>query len=78
MGSRWRDIAAPIIAKVITDHPPGKERRKALIEAYPFGDRKYHPYKIWLDEMAKQEGRKPRNTNNKQKTHGDQHLLPSS
>lgn len=28
--------------------------RKALREAYPFGPRENHPYKIWLDEIKKQ------------------------
>jgi len=26
---------------------------KKISEAYPFGERKYHPYKIWLDEVHK-------------------------
>jgi hypothetical protein len=57
----WREIAAPIIAKVLadTDGRPQGERLKALRNAYPFGERKYHPYKIWLDEIARQTGRKP-------------------
>ena len=45
----WRSMAAPIIARVIaatgTDDP--KALRKALHDAYPFGARKWHPYKIW-------------------------------
>lgn len=58
----WRDYAAPIIAKVLKENrgKPEKEVRKALKEAYPFGERKYHPYKIWLDEIKIQTGRKKR------------------
>lgn len=25
-----------------------EERRKALFDAYPFGPREFHPYKMWL------------------------------
>lgn len=57
----WRECAAPIIAKVLaeTDGKSQGERLKALRDAYPFGERKYHPYKIWLDEIARQTGKKP-------------------
>jgi len=27
--------------------------KKVLQDAYPFGVRQYHPYKIWLDEQRK-------------------------
>lgn len=57
MKSHWRGIAAPIIAKCIADHGHDKaELKKALRDAYPFGERNYHPYKIWLDEIKKQCG----------------------
>jgi hypothetical protein len=62
MKSSWRSYAAPIIAKVIAENK-GKDLkviRKALHNAYPFGEREYHPYKIWLDECAKQLGTKKR------------------
>jgi hypothetical protein len=29
-----------------------------LFDAYPFGERKYTPYKIWLDEIKRQVGTK--------------------
>jgi hypothetical protein len=60
MKSYWRERAAPIIAKVIeeTKGKDPKEVRKALFHAYPFGERQYHPYKIWLDECARQLGTK--------------------
>jgi len=57
--SNWRNVAAPIIAKVLADHPDGVGLAKSLREAYPFGERKMHPYKIWCDEVARQTGRKP-------------------
>lgn len=56
----WRDSAKPIIAQVLKDTKgqPEKAIRKALKEAYPFGMRKYHPYKIWLSEIQIQRGKK--------------------
>ncbi len=59
--SHWRDSCAPIIARVIAENV-GKDEsvvRMALRKAYPYGQRKYHPYKIWLDEIARQLGKKP-------------------
>ena len=58
--SKWRDRARPIIAKVLaeTKGQSEPEIRKALKDAYPFGERKYHPYKIWLHEIAVQRGKK--------------------
>jgi len=58
--SSWRDIAAPIIRQVLALGLETKAQRKALHAAYPFGERKYHPYKIWLDEISRQTGRKPK------------------
>lgn len=60
MRRTWRDIAAPIIAKVLkeTKGKDEKEIKKALFEAYPFGMREYHPYKVWLDEIKRQRGLK--------------------
>lgn len=60
MKSYWREKCAPIIADVIAGNK-GKsvdEVRGALFEAYPFGERKYHPYKIWCDEVREQLGLK--------------------
>lgn len=58
--SRWRNIAAPIIAKVLCDTRGQDEKtiRRALRDAYPFYDRRYHPYKIWCDEVRVQRGLK--------------------
>ena len=54
--SYWRNIAAPIISKVLeeTKGASPEDVRKAVREAYPFGQRKYHPYKIWCDEVKRQ------------------------
>ena len=54
--SNWRNAAAPIISDVLraTVGKSEAEIQKALRDAYPFGPRKYHPYKIWCDEVRKQ------------------------
>jgi len=60
MTMTWRDAARPIIAAVIEQHGAEDtyELRKAFREAYPFGEREYHPYKVWLDEIKVQTGQK--------------------
>lgn len=52
----WREHATPIIRRVIAETGTDDEKalRKALREAYPFGERQYHPYKIWCDEVRRQ------------------------
>lgn len=59
-GGTWRDSAKPIIAKVIaevgTDDP--KRLKAALRDAYPWGPREHHPYKMWCDEIRVQLGLK--------------------
>ena len=49
--SHWRDIAEAVIAGV-DDRLPAlaslDERRAALRAAYPFGERRGWPYKVWL------------------------------
>ena len=60
MISNWRRVAAPIIAKVLAE-TAGKqdaEVRAALRAAYPFGVRRHHPYRVWLDEIRIQTGRR--------------------
>lgn len=56
----WRAKASPIIAQVLKDNEgqPEKVVRKALKDAYPFGERSMHPYKIWLDEIKIQLGKR--------------------
>lgn len=71
----WRDIARPIIADVLK-RTEGNEgaRKRALYDAYPFGARQYHPYKVWLDEIKVQtKGRKFGKKNNVD--HPDQQKL---
>ena len=60
MISHWRRFAAPIIARVLaeTSGKPDLEIRAALRAAYPFGPRRHHPYRIWLDEIRIQTGRR--------------------
>lgn len=60
MSKTWREYARPIIAEVLktTEGQTEKEIRKALRDAYPFGERRYHPYKVWLDEIKVQRGQK--------------------
>lgn len=62
MPHSWRDTARPIIAKVLQDcrlaGATEQQIKKALFDAYPFGERKYYPYSIWLDEIKRQRGTK--------------------
>lgn len=59
----WREHARPIIAKVLADNKDKSEKeiRKALRDAYPYGERARHPYKIWCDEIKVQRGLKKNN-----------------
>lgn len=59
-GSYWRNKARPIIARVLKENKGADEQtiKRALRDAYPFGPREYHPYKIWLDEIAVLRGTK--------------------
>lgn len=54
----WRDQAKPIIARVIADVGTTDRRalRRALLAAYPWGPRQYHPYRIWCHEIRVQLG----------------------
>ena len=58
--SKWRRGVAPIIKQVLEDSKglSEKEINKALCDAYPFGEKKYHPYRIWRDEIKIQRGLK--------------------
>lgn len=48
----WRERYTPIIAAILLEHPEDtKERRKALHEAYPAGERAHWPYTVWLDTI---------------------------
>ena len=62
MSSPWRAHAAAIIRDVIERVGTDDERalRQALRDAYPFGPRANHPYKIWCSEVRFQLGEKRR------------------
>lgn len=60
----WRDVARPIIAEVLAKGGTRQEQNRLLRDAYPFGQRKYHPYKIWLDEIKLQRGEKKKRFQN--------------
>jgi hypothetical protein len=51
--SQWRVAARKAIQKAIADSAgkDDKDIRRAIKEAYPFGERARYPYKIWLDEV---------------------------
>jgi hypothetical protein len=59
----WREQCSPVIYDTIraNEGKPEKEIRAALRAVYPFGARKYHPYKVWCDEVRKQL-KKPKKT----------------
>lgn len=54
----WADRAAPIVGEVIrrVGRSDVQLLRKALAEAYPFGERANTPYKAWLSEIRRQLG----------------------
>lgn len=54
----WRSIARPLVAKCVREIglSDRKALNKALRDAYPFGERAYHPYKVWLSEIKNQCG----------------------
>jgi hypothetical protein len=60
MKSHWRTTSRQIIAQVLKDNEGADEKviRKALTDAYPFGQRAMHPYKIWLSEIQIQLGKR--------------------
>lgn len=49
--SSWYDTARRVLRELDAELPadmPFDERAKACKEAYPFGERRYTPYKMWL------------------------------
>ncbi len=63
--SHWRIIAAKIISAIIgmknvkkLSAEELKALKKEISEAYPFGERARHPYKIWCSEVQFQLGAK--------------------
>ncbi len=55
----WRSTAVRVVREVLarTAGQSPAEIRKALTAAYPFGERRYWPYRVWLSEVARQTGR---------------------
>lgn len=52
----WRVAADAVLIRVFAFLPEGadaKQIRKAVREAYPFGPRKYWPYKVWLARVRR-------------------------
>lgn len=51
--SAWRTRAAQVIERTLKQNPglSVQETRKALRQAYPFGERRMWPYKCWLIEV---------------------------
>ena len=60
MSASTRDQCRPIIAAILEANKgkTEKEIRKALRDGFPWPPRKYHPYKIWLDEANVQLGKR--------------------
>jgi hypothetical protein len=61
--STWRERFAPAIREVILKHKGESENaiRKALRELWDaagMGERRYHPYKVFLEEVRRQLGKK--------------------
>ncbi len=46
----WREHASAVIADVVAKDPA--DLKAALFDAYPYGQRRYHPYRIWCEEVA--------------------------
>lgn len=55
--SRWRPKARDVMQRVRNEHPDllwsPRELLAFIDKAYPFGQRKYLPYKHWLEERTK-------------------------
>ena len=51
---RWAEAALTVMNKTLMacreDGKTPAETAKAIDEAYPFGERAHHPYKVWLRE----------------------------
>lgn len=51
MAKTWRDYAIEHIDTCLREYDRTSNLKKYLSENYPFGQRKYTPYKIWLEEV---------------------------
>lgn len=56
MYQTWREHCSPIITEVIqrVGTEDMKALRKALRDAYPYGEKRYFPYKTWCSEIRRQ------------------------
>lgn len=54
----WRERCRPLIARILSELEGADEKqiRKALRDAYPFGERRMYPYRAWLLEIKAQRG----------------------
>jgi hypothetical protein len=51
----WSDLSDRVLGPLFAAIPLGTEDaevRRQVRDAYPFGERKYHPYKVWLKRVA--------------------------
>lgn len=57
MDKTWRELARESLQAAYDDARAqgldGKALEQALFDSYPFGQRKYTPYKIWCEERRK-------------------------
>jgi hypothetical protein len=74
--STWREKARKVIVRVLEETRGMDEAavKKALHDAYPFGIREHHPYKIWRDEIKVQTGKR-RLGQKKEKPNPDQQSI---
>lgn len=49
--AKSRDVIDAVVAEVGVDDETAL--RKAMFDAYPFGDRKHWPYKVFCEEVKK-------------------------
>jgi hypothetical protein len=51
---KWSKRARDVINRVVAENPTlsGDDLLAKIDDAYPFGERRYHPYKCWLAERA--------------------------
>lgn len=51
----WYEHALSVVRRTVAENPTleGAELRKAVSEAYPFGEREMWPYKAWCKAVSK-------------------------
>lgn len=67
--SLWRRNSRKVIRKVLqmSESKTISDLKKEISKAYPFGERKYTPYKIWREEVKFQLGEKTKKFTKKEK-----------